>query len=131
MERLLRQADFDAAFRRDGRPSFLACSTDEYKLSFVLAGDSDLHTSMAGFTDKLRGYLEKRRLLIIGSTQGGWALPVPRRILEKFVVIVLGNCEKESRYGYREVAFYQWCYCYLGKPKYGGGNRAGTHGCNW
>ena len=105
MERLLRHADFDAAFRRDGRPSFLACSTDEYKLSFVLAGDNDLHASTTGFTDKLRGYLEKRRLLIIGSTQGGWALPVPRRILEKFVVIVLGNCAKESRYGYREEAY--------------------------
>ena len=104
MDRLLRDVDFDAAFRRDGRPSVLAC-TDEYKLSFVLAGGSGLHASTAGFTDELRSYLEKRRLLIIGSTQGGWALPVPRRILEKFVVIVLGNCEKESRYGYREEAY--------------------------
>mgnify|MGYP005648149507 CR=1 FL=1 len=80
-------------------------STPEYNLYLILAADSRVARESITFQDDLRAYLKGKRLLITGRTLGGWALPIPRRMLQNFIVLELGNCKVESRYGYRGCAF--------------------------
>ena len=79
--------------------------TPEYSLYLILAADNTVARESITFQDDLRAYLKGKRLLITGRTLGGWALPIPRRMLQNFVVLELGNCKVESRYGYRGCAF--------------------------
>jgi hypothetical protein len=41
-----------------------------------------------------------------GSSLGGWPPPVPSRVLEKYVVLVLGICKSQKRYGYTGSEFF-------------------------
>ena len=45
--------------------------------------------------------LRGRRILIVCSTLGNWTPPVPKRIQEKFVVILVKNCAQGRHYGFR------------------------------
>ena len=55
-----------------------------------------------------RSFLESRSLLGVGATlgggrgrRGGWLLPIPEIMYEKYVVIQFCSCKVETRYGYR------------------------------
>ena len=46
-----------------------------------------------------------RRILIVCSTLGNWAPPVPLCIQENYVVVLVKNCEEGRHYGFRSCLF--------------------------
>ena len=56
---------------------------------------------------QMREFMSARRLLVVGTSLGigGWTPPVPKRLLEFFVVLQLGNCMTAKRYGYCELEY--------------------------
>ena len=79
---VLTEADIDAALRFDGKPYVLSGSPKDYDIKLVMCDNKALRKGMPDFPKALRNYLYFKRPLIIGSSLGGWAPPVPRRILE-------------------------------------------------
>ena len=79
---VLTEADIDAALRFDGKPYVLSGSPKDYDISLVMADNPSLRRGMPDFPRALRNHLYFKKPLIIGSSLGGWAPPVPRRILQ-------------------------------------------------
>ena len=79
---VLTEADIDAALRFDGKPYVLSGSPKDYDIKLVMSDNPSVRKGMPDFAGSLRKYLYFKRPLIIGSSLGGWAPPVPRRILE-------------------------------------------------
>jgi len=62
--------------------------------------------------DTARSFLESRSLLGVGATLGGgrgrgggWLLPIPERMYDKYVVIQFCSCKVDTRYGYRDCSY--------------------------
>ena len=91
--------DIQRALEKDGRPHVLACSS-QYEFRII----TGTYPGMLPLSEsQVREFLSARRLLVVGTCLGigGWTPPVPRRLLDFFVVLQLGNCMTAKRYGYQ------------------------------
>ena len=82
---VLTEADIDAALRFDGKPYVLSGSPKDYDIKLVMSDDPSVKMRTPDFAASLKKYLYFKRVLIIGSSLGGWAPPVPRRILKHVI----------------------------------------------
>ena len=82
---VLTDVDIDAALRYDGKPYVLSGSPKDYDIKLVMSADPSVRLATSDFAASLKRYLYFRRVLIIGSALGGWAPPVPRRILKHVI----------------------------------------------
>ena len=88
----------EEAFAQKGKPVTLTTPSGEYDIGLIIGGVDDDFTYTE---DAVRNFLGDRGMLVVGSTLGDWTLPVPTRMLRKYIVVELRYCKAEMRYGYR------------------------------
>ena len=85
------------AFRKNGTPVTLTMPSGEYEFGLIIGGVNEefQYSREEGFQ-----FLRTRGIFVVGSSLGGWAMPVPERMYASYIVLQLRACIAQRRYGY-------------------------------